>query len=121
MALQKTISVWRLVAAVAFALTLLGVLRISVMAAARVECLESLRPCYAPLGGCTTAGEYTRSDYCCIGYSSSRTRVCCQYRDCREWPGCTGSGCIQGVSQPIQSNGPGTGYTNKNCINGRCQ
>ncbi|MGC8784024.1 MAG: hypothetical protein ACP5RN_06535 [Armatimonadota bacterium] len=114
---------WRLLARVAMALAVVGVVRLVAMASVGtdLDCLSRLQACWSPTGLCSGTGDPLRVEYCCTAYSSSRTRVCCQYQNCTEWSDCVGVGCIQGVSQPVASDGPGTEHPNKNCINGRCQ
>lgn len=122
--MKSNASWWRMLTRVAFAATVLGTVRIAAVAVGGTEldCLDKLSPCVSrPFQSCSPDGQPNQQPLCCVGYSSAQTRHCCQYRQCREWPRCIGSGCMPGISQPIQSDELAGEYPNKNCINGRCQ
>lgn len=120
--MKSDVNWWRTLTRAAIVMAALGTVRLAAIASigTDLDCLSSLTACW-PGVNCSTTGDPRPTDYCCIGYSSNRTRVCCQYQGCTEWADCQGGGCIRGVSQPIASNGPGTEHPNKNCVNGRCQ
>lgn len=115
---------WRLFTVTMMVLTAVGLTRLVAMAGIGVgfDC-PPLRACVSvnPFQTCTPIQPSVTRDLCCIGYSSSQTRVCCQYSECQEYTGCEGAGCRAGISQPVGSSNEAVEFPNKNCVNGRCQ